>query len=129
VAWFAIVVPLVPLLTSAWIVIVFARQVGEASAKATEANQARVANAELATNVAALQRELNLIQRPAFIEQQAHGLGLGSAKDHAFTLDPNAPPLASDAPGSASVRLGAPTMAPSPLDSWLDVLFGRPPGT
>ena len=48
-----------------------------ASAKATEANQARVANAELATDVAALQRELDLIQRPAFIEQQAHALGLG----------------------------------------------------
>ena len=112
-----------------WIVVVFARQVGEGSAKASEANQARVANAELATNVAALQRELDLIQRPAFVEQQAHALGLGGAKDHAFTLDPNAPPLASDAPGSAAVRLGAPTAPPSALDSWLDVLFGPPPGT
>ncbi|HTC85880.1 MAG TPA: hypothetical protein VK656_04210 [Candidatus Acidoferrum sp.] len=113
---------------TAWIVVVFARQVGEASVKATEANQARVANAQLTQDVAALQRELDLIQRPAFIEQQAHALGLGSAKDHAFTLAQDAPPLPSDAPGSAAVRLGAHPTQMSPLDSWLDLLFGPPPG-
>jgi len=118
---------LIAAMLTAWIVVVFARQVGEASAKATEASQARAANAELSRNVAALQAELNLIQRPAFIEQQAHALGLGGAKDHAFTLAPGAPPLADDAPGSAAVRLGAVTKQPSPLDSWLELLFGPTP--
>jgi cell division protein FtsB len=116
-------------LVAAWIVVVFARQVGDASAKAAETVQARAANAEVAAEVAALQRELDLVQRPQYIEQQAHGIGLGSAKDHAFTLAPDAPPLASDAPGSASVRLGAPASIPSPLDTWLDLLFGPDPGS
>jgi len=111
-------------LVAAWIVVVFARQVGDATAKAAEADQARAANAAVATEVTALQHELDLIQRQQYIEQQAHGIGLGSAKDHAFTLAPDAPPLAADAPGSASVRLGAPASSPSPLDDWLDLLFG-----
>ena len=39
-------------------------------------------------------------------------------------LADDAPPLAPDAPGSASVRLGAVVDRPSPLESWLDLLFG-----
>jgi hypothetical protein len=35
-----------------------------------------------------------------------------------------APPLTADAPGAASVRLGAPQRHENPLDAWLDVLFG-----
>ena len=41
-----------------------------------------------------------------------------------FTLDPQAPALAADAPGSASVRLGAESARVSPLDRWLTLLFG-----
>ena len=64
---------LIAAMLTAWIVVVFARQVGEASAKATEASQARAANAELSRNVAALQAELNLIQWPAFIVRERRG--------------------------------------------------------
>ncbi|MHB8460113.1 MAG: hypothetical protein ACYDAK_08265 [Candidatus Limnocylindrales bacterium] len=119
---------LVGALVTVWIVIVFARQVGDASAVAVQADQARVANAAVAANVIALQRELDLVQRPDYILQQARGLGLGTAKDHAFVLAPGAPPLPSNAPGSAALRLGAPASSPSPLDSWLQMLFGPPPG-
>jgi hypothetical protein len=115
-------------LVTVWIVIVFTRQVGDASAKAAQADEARAANITLQQDVIALQREYDLIQEPAFIDQQAHGLGLGGAKDHAFVLAPGAPPLAADAPGSASVRLGATPTDRSPLDSWLDLLFGPTPG-
>jgi hypothetical protein len=38
-------------------------------------------------------------------------------------LDPGAPPLPADAPGSAGLRVGAPTPV-SPLDRWLTLLFG-----
>lgn len=111
---------------SAWILLVFARQVADTAAKAAEADRARVANAQVAQTVVDLQREFALIQQQAFITQQAHGLGLGGEKDHAFVLAPDAPPLADDAPGSAAVRLGGEVDDPSPLDSWLSILFGPP---
>ena len=115
------------LVLTAWIVVLFARQVGDASAKAAEADAARDANAQMAGSVAALQRELALVQRQEYIEQQAHGLGLGSEKDHPFAIAPNAPPLAANAPGSAAVRLGASPHDDSPLESWLSLLFGPAP--
>jgi hypothetical protein len=111
----------------AWILVVFARQMGDAAAKTAEADRARLANAGLAADVSSLQRELELVQRQAYIEQQAHGLGLGQARDHAFLLEPGAPALPADAPGSAAVRLGAVATTPSPLDSWLSLLFGPAP--
>ena len=39
-------------------------------------------------------------------------------------LADDAPPLAADAPGTAAVRLGAVVDRPSPLESWLRLLFG-----
>ena len=118
---------LIAAVLSAWILIVFAHQVADTAAKAAEADRARVSNAQAAQKVTDLQRELALITQQAFITQQAHGLGLGTAKDHAFVLAADAPPLADDAPGSAAVRLGGEVEQPTPLDSWLSVLFG-PPG-
>jgi hypothetical protein len=115
---------LVVALLSAWILFVFARQVADTAAKAAEADRARVSNAEVAQSVADMQRELALIQQQAFITQQAHGLGLGVAKDHAFVLAADAPPLADDAPGSAAVRLGGQADRETPLESWLSILFG-----
>ena len=117
------------LVLTAWIVVVFARQVGDASAKASEADAARDTNAEMATMVGSLQRELALVQREEFIEQQAHGLGLGDEKDHPFALAANAPALPANAPGSAAVRLGARPQEESPLDSWLSLLFGPAPSS
>jgi hypothetical protein len=107
-----------------WIVIVFARQVGEASAASARAEQMAVDNAALAKAVTAYERELEMIQRQRFIEQQARAYGVGTRKEIAFTLDPQAPALAGDAPGSASVRLGAESARVSPLDRWLTLLFG-----
>ena len=112
----------------AWILLVFARQVADTAAKAAEADRARTSNAQAAQYVADLQRELTLIQQQAYITQQAHGIGLGAEKDHAFVLAAGAPPLADDAPGSAAVRLGGQVDQPTPLDSWLSVLFGPPGG-
>jgi hypothetical protein len=112
----------------AWILLVFARQVADTAAKAAEADRARTSNAQAAQYVADLQRELTLIQQQAYITQQAHGIGLGAEKDHAFVLAAGAPPLADDAPGSAAVRLGGQVDQPTPLDSWLSILFGPPGG-
>jgi cell division protein FtsB len=111
-------------IVSIWIVAVFARQVGDAGAAAGRADRLRVENAVLASQVDALSKELDVVQRRAFIEQQARAYGLGGARERPFTLGPDASPLPGDAPGSASVRLGASTARTSPLDTWLDLLFG-----
>jgi hypothetical protein len=109
---------------SLWIVAVFARQVGEASAAADRADQVRVENAALASQVAALRHERDVVQQRTFIQFQARAFGLGDAHEQRFTLAANAPALASDAPGSASIAMTGEDSPKSPLDSWLSLLFG-----
>lgn len=109
---------------SVWIVAVFARQVGDAGAAVDRADRLRYENSGLASQVEDLQQELDLVQRQAFVQQQARANGLGGKGEHAFVLGSDAAPLAADAPGSAAVRLGATQARTSPLDVWLDLLFG-----
>jgi cell division protein FtsB len=109
---------------SVWIVAVFARQVGDAGAAIDRADRLRLENTGLASQVDDLQQELDLVQRQAFVEQQARANGLGGKGEHPFVLGPAAVPLAADAPGSAAVRLGATSARSTPLDVWLDLLFG-----
>jgi cell division protein FtsB len=111
-------------LFAAWVVIAFARQVGDAAAATTHLEELGAANAQLAGQVSGLEREYQLIQGDAWVRQQARAYGLGTAREIPFTLAPGAPALAPDAPGSAAVRLGATSSSPSPLESWLTLLFG-----
>jgi cell division protein FtsB len=111
-------------LIAAWIVVLFARQLGDASAAATRAEDLQAANVALADDVRALERELELIRRQAYVAQQARAYRLGGDREVPFTLGPEAPPLAADAPGMAGVRLGAEDMRRTPLESWLELLFG-----
>ena len=110
-----------------WIVVVFARQVGDAAAATARADRIRADNASLATEVASLQAELRLVQGKAYVAQQARGYGLGTPQERPFALAPDASPLASGAPGSAALRLGAEAAARSPLETWLSLLFGPSP--
>ena len=109
---------------AAWIVIAFARQVAEASDAASRSQDIASGNAMLSLEVAAMERELESIGRQWFVEQEARAHGVGGVDEIAFTLAPDSPPLAADAPGSASVRLGAEVEDVSPLERWLTVLFG-----
>jgi cell division protein FtsB len=109
---------------AAWIVVAFARQVGEASAATVRYEDIASSNAALRTEVAALERELELIGRQRYIEQQARGYGLGGPREIPFTLAKDAPPLPADAPGSAALRVGAREQRVTPLERWLTVLFG-----
>ena len=111
---------------AAWVIVLFARQVGEASDASTRAAEMRLANARLAADVMALERELELIQRQAYIEQQTREYRLGESREIPFILAQDAPPLGEDAPGAAGSRLGADAVAPTPLDGWLRLLFGPP---
>jgi hypothetical protein len=110
-------------LIAAWIVLLFARQVSDAAAASSRAEAMIVENAQRHAEIAALERELDRIQQRRFVLVQARAHGLGGHKEIAFTLDPDAPPLPDDAPGSAASRVGAPA-AVSPLESWLGILFG-----
>jgi hypothetical protein len=110
-------------LLAAWIVVLFARQVSEAAAATARAESMLQANEAKRAEIAGLEQELNRIQQPRFILQQARGYGLGGSKEIAFTLAPGASPLPEDAPGSAAKRVGAETSG-SPLEHWLTLLFG-----
>jgi cell division protein FtsB len=114
-------------LVSIWIVIVFARQVGDAAAASNRAVELAADNAALAAEVQSLQGEVDLIVRPEYVAIAARGAGLGDPHEIPFTLSPTVPPPVDGAPGSASVRLGAHPDRQTPLESWLSLLFG--PGT
>jgi hypothetical protein len=107
-----------------WIIAVFARQVGDATAAANRAAQLATDNAALAAEVQALQSEVQQIVRPEVVGIAARGERLGDARETPFTLDPSVPAPVDGAPGSASVRLGASSDRQTPLESWLSLLFG-----
>jgi cell division protein FtsB len=111
-------------LIAAWIVVIFARQASDGAAAAARADQIASDNAALAAEVASLERELRMIERPAYVAQQARAYDLGTDKEIPFTLDPSVPTPAPDAPGSASTRVGADEERSTPLESWLSLLFG-----
>jgi cell division protein FtsB len=111
-------------LIAAWVIVLFAHQVGQVSEASAKAEEMRVSNAGLQANVVALQAEVALIQRQAFVEQQARAYRLGTAREIPFSLADGAPSLPPDAPGSAGVRLGATMDRPSPLEQWIQLLFG-----
>ena len=114
-------------LVALWLVGVFARQVGEASSAADQADQMRARNAAMARDVASLEQELKLIKQPAFVSQMARGYLLGSSREIPFSVDPNAPALSANAPGSVGIKPDASARSVSPLESWLQALFGSAP--
>ena len=111
-------------LVATLLAISFLRQVGEATAASNRAAELRAANAALEAEVAQLQQDLTHVQDPRFIQIEGRAFGLGGRGEVPFALAAGAPLLEADAPGSAAVRLGADPLDRSPLDVWLDVLFG-----
>ena len=112
------------ILAAALLTVGFVRQVGEASAATQRAEDLRVANAALRDEVAGLENDLGHVQDPRFIKLAGRAFGLGGPGEIPFALAASPPELPADAPGSASVRLGADAEATSPLDAWLEVIFG-----
>lgn len=106
------------------LILSFVRQVSEASTASSRAVDLRTTNAALRDEVARLEQDLGHVQDVRFIRLQGRAYGLGGAHEIPFALAAGAPVLAANAPGSASVRLGAMPQTRSPLDTWLDVLFG-----
>jgi hypothetical protein len=102
----------------------FLHQVSAATDAANRAADLRAGNAVLQDEVARLQRDLGHVQDPRYILLAGRAYGLGGPHEIPFALAAGAAPLPADAPGSASVRLGAPPLHRNPLDVWLEVLFG-----
>lgn len=111
-------------LVSAWIVIVFARQAGDGASAATRVDQMTEDNRALAAEVASLEQELQVIEKPAYIAHVARAYRIGSDREVPFTLDSSVPSPSADAPGSAALSLGARDRSMTPLESWLSILFG-----
>ena len=87
-----------------WLVGVFAHQVGEAAAAADQVDAMRARNAAVVGEIDSLQAELKVIQQTGFIDFTARGYLLGSPREIPFTIDPAAPPLPADAPGSTGIK-------------------------
>lgn len=111
-------------LVAAWLLIAFGRQVGDASAASARAAELRASNAGLQADLNALQEDLRTVQSEQFVGVAARGDNLGKRHEIPFTLAAGAPSLPLDAPGSASLRIGGQPAPPSPLEAWLDLLFG-----
>ena len=110
-------------LVAVWVVIVFARQVGAASAATARAEQMATDNAALTTEVDAMARELSQIQRPASCSR---GPRVRARRPQG---DPVHPRRGRPAAGGRRARLGEPRVGSeaarvSPLDRWLTLLFG-----
>lgn len=118
------VVTVAGVLLAGVMILSFARQVSEATAASNRATELRTANAALRDDVARLAQDLGHVQDVRFIRLEGRAFGLGGPKEIPFALAAGAPPLAADAPGSAEVRLGAVQHPRTPLDAWLEVLFG-----
>jgi hypothetical protein len=117
---------IVACVVAGWILLTFARQVGEAADATARADRARAENGSISAELDRLRAELMYIQQPRFVAQQARAYGVGGRREHAFTLRVDAPTLPADAPGSASQRVGYRTSERSPLQAWIQVLFGSP---
>ena len=90
----------------------------------TRLAQLREETAALQARADALTAERILLDDAAFLELVARGYSLGSTVERPFVLAADAAPLAEDAPGSAARRLVPDGPTHSPLDAWLDLLFG-----
>ena len=106
------------------LVVGFGREVSDAAAASDRAAQLRTTNAALRDQLADLQGDLGRVGDDTYVAIAARGYGLGARHEIPFVLAAGAPTLPPDAPGSAAVRVGAAPATGSPLDAWLDLLFG-----
>jgi len=106
---------------AAWLVVVFANTLGEVD-RATTRQQAVAAESEaLERRLAADRRELLLVQTDGFQALQARSFGMGAPGEQVFSLSAGAPEPEPIIPLGQESQVSA---ASSPLDAWLELLFG-----
>lgn len=110
------------------VVLAFLLVVGRSLIGALEVNaeisRLRDENAALAAKAEALSAERILLDDAAFLDLIARGYSLGSSVERPFVLAADATELPADAPGSAARRLTVIEEVRSPIDAWIEVLFG-----
>lgn len=110
------------------VVLTFLLVVGRSLIGALEVNaeisRLRDENAALAAKAEALSAERILLDDAAFLDLIARGYSLGSSVERPFVLAADATELPADAPGSAARRLTVIEEVRSPIDAWIEVLFG-----
>lgn len=110
------------------VVLAFLLVVGRSLIGALEVNaeisRLRDENAALAAKAEALSAERILLDDAAFLDLIARGYSLGSSVERPFVLAADATELPADAPGSAARRLTVIEEVRSPIDVWIEVLFG-----
>jgi cell division protein FtsB len=111
------------LLLLAFVVLIGRSLIGALEVNA-EISRLRDENAALAAEAEALTAERILLDDAAFLDLIARGYSLGSSVERPFVLAADATELPADAPGSAARRLTVAEEVRSPLDAWIEVLFG-----
>jgi hypothetical protein len=110
------------------VVLAFLLVVGRSLIGALEVNaeisRLRDENAALAAKAEALSAERILLDDAAFLDLIARGYSLGSSVERPFVLAADATELPADAPGSAARRLTVIEEVRSPIDAWIEILFG-----
>lgn len=105
----------------AWIVFIFARAVADSAASADQVDLLRQQTAAAAERLAAAERELEVIQSPAYLALQARAHGFGRSGELVFALMADAPSPRPITPLGAEPGTDGRSR---PIDDWLDLLFG-----
>jgi len=105
----------------AWIVFVFARAVADSAASTDKVDVLRQQTAVAAGRLQAAEHELEIIQSPDYLALQARAYGYGRSGERAFALEPGSPTPRPITPLGAEPGSGGRS---TPLDDWLDLLFG-----
>ena len=104
-----------------WLVIGFGQALGQLN-DATQRQVAAAAETQtLQAQLEAGRRELMLVQTDAFQGLQARALGMGQNGELVFGMTADAPPPPPIVPLG---RTAAPAATKTPLEAWLDLLFG-----
>lgn len=104
-----------------WVVLAFSRTMAQLNEATERAAAVRAENADLTSRLAHAQTESALLQSDAYLRFEARGFGMGRPGERAFGLAPGAPAPEPMVPLGGSAA--APTQ-PTPLDNWLNLLFG-----
>ncbi len=103
-----------------WLVLVFGRALGQLNDATQRQLNAAAETQTLQAQLDAGRRELMLVRTDAFQSLQARALGMGQNGELVFTLTSDAAPPAIVPLG----RAGVPGASLTPLEAWLDLLFG-----
>jgi hypothetical protein len=104
-----------------WVVIGFGRALGQLNDATQRQQVAAAQNLTLEAQLEAARRELTLVQTDAFQSLRARALGMGQNGELVFALTADAPPPPAVVPLG---RAAAPAVVQTPLEAWLELLFG-----